>query len=97
MISRGIAEMLRFGTVYNARPETFYGLSGMGDLILTTTGKMSRNKQFGIEIAKGRDPQEIINSQRSVVEGYKTTKAVFRLGQRDQIRASILWGLQSFI
>ena len=39
MISRGIAEMLRFGTVYNARPETFYGLSGMGDLILTTTGK----------------------------------------------------------
>lgn len=93
MISRGIAEMLRFGTVYNARPETFYGLSGMGDLILTTTGKMSRNKQFGIEIAKGRDPQEIINSQRSVVEGYKTTKAVFRLGQRDQIRASIFYGV----
>ena len=93
MISRGIAEMLRFGTVYNARPETFYGLSGMGDLILTTTGKMSRNKQFGIEISKGRDPQEIINSQRSVVEGYKTTKAAFKLSQRDQIRASIFNGV----
>ena len=54
---------------------------------------MSRNKQFGIEIAKGRNPQEIINSQRSVVEGYKTTKAVFKLSQRDQIRASIFNGV----
>ena len=44
MITRGIAEMLRFGKVLNARPETFYGLSGMGDLILTTTGDLSRNK-----------------------------------------------------
>ena len=44
MITRGITEMLRFGKVFNARPETFYGLSGMGDLILTTTGELSRNK-----------------------------------------------------
>jgi glycerol-3-phosphate dehydrogenase len=50
MITRGIVEMLRFGKVFNARPETFYGLSGMGDLILTTTGELSRNKQFGIQI-----------------------------------------------
>ena len=93
MITRGIVEMLRFGKVYNARPETFYGLSGMGDLILTTTGGLSRNKQFGLEIAKGRKPIEIINSQRTVVEGYKTTKAAHLLSEKYEIRARIFNGL----
>ena len=89
MITRGIAEMLRFGKVFNARPETFYGLSGMGDLILTTTGELSRNKTFGFEIAKGRKAGEIIDSSRSVVEGYKTTRAVFDLSQKYEVRARI--------
>lgn len=89
LITRAIAEMLRFGQVYNARPETFYGLSGMGDLILTTTGGLSRNKQFGMEIAKGRSPEEIISSQRTVVEGYKTTKAVHRLAEKYEVRSRI--------
>ena len=93
MITRGIVEMLRFGKVYNARPETFYGLSGMGDLILTTTGGLSRNKQFGLEIAKGRKPIEIINSQRTVVEGYNTTKAAHLLSEKYEIRARIFNGL----
>ncbi len=93
MITRGIVEMLRFGRVFNARPETFYGLSGMGDLILTTTGGLSRNKTFGHEIAKGRKPLEIINSQRTVVEGYKTTKAAHLLSQKYEIKARIFNGL----
>lgn len=93
MITRGIAEMNRFGKVYNARPETFYGLSGMGDLILTTTGELSRNKQFGLEIAKGRRPEEIINSQRSVVEGYKTARAAHLVSEKYDIRANIFNGL----
>ncbi|MFX3675455.1 MAG: NAD(P)H-dependent glycerol-3-phosphate dehydrogenase [bacterium] len=93
MITRGIAEMLRFGKVFNARPETFYGLSGMGDLILTTTGELSRNKTFGIEIAKGRKAKEIIASQRSVVEGYKTTMAVHLLSQKYDVRARIFGGV----
>jgi glycerol-3-phosphate dehydrogenase (NAD(P)+) len=93
MITRGIAEMLRFGAVYNARSETFYGLSGMGDLILTTTGDLSRNKSFGLEIAKGRSPEEIIRTQRTVVEGYKTTKAVHLILTRDDIRAPIFEGV----
>ncbi|AYF45138.1 MULTISPECIES: NAD(P)H-dependent glycerol-3-phosphate dehydrogenase [Halobacteriovorax] len=93
MITRGIVEMLRFGKVFNARPETFYGLSGMGDLILTTTGGLSRNKTFGLEIAKGRKPLDIINSQRTVVEGYKTTKAAFLLAEKYDIRARIFKGL----
>lgn len=93
MITRGIAEMLRYGKVFNARPETFYGLSGMGDLILTTTGDLSRNKTFGMELAKGRNAQEIISSQRSVVEGYKTTLAAHRLSELYEIRARIFNGL----
>lgn len=93
LITRGIAEMLRFGAVYNARPETFYGLSGMGDLILTTTGELSRNKTFGLEIAKGRKPSEIIESQRTIVEGYKTAKAVHFISNRYDIRAQIFNGV----
>lgn len=93
MITRGIVEMLRFGVVFNARPETFYGLSGMGDLILTTTGGLSRNLQFGHEIAKGRKAIEIINSQRSVVEGYKTTLAAKKLADKYQIRTTIFSGM----
>lgn len=93
MITRGIVEMLRFGQVFNARPETFYGLSGMGDLILTTTGGLSRNKTFGIEIAKGKKPQDIIAAQRTVVEGYKTTKAAYLLAKKYEIRARITNGL----
>lgn len=93
MITRGIAEMLRFGLVFNARPETFYGLSGMGDLILTTTGDLSRNRSFGLEIAKGRRPEEIIKSQRNVVEGYKTTKAAYLLSEKYDIKARIFKGV----
>ncbi len=94
MITRGINEMLRFGKVYNARPETFYSFAGMGDLILTTTSSLSRNKTFGVEIAKsGKTPEEIINSQRSVVEGYKTTKAAYNLAKKYKIRAPLFEGM----
>jgi len=97
MITRGIAEMLRFGKVFNARPETFYGLSGMGDLILTTTGDLSRNKQFGLDIASGKTAEDIINSQRTVVEGYKTAKAAYLLCEKFDIRASIFSGVYSVL
>ena len=97
MITRGIAEMLRFGAVYNARPETFYGLSGMGDLILTTTGDLSRNKLFGMEIAKGRKADEIISSQRFVVEGYKTAKAAHLIAEKFDIRSNIFHGVYNVL
>ncbi len=97
MITRGIAEMLRFGRIFNARPETFYGLSGMGDLILTTTGELSRNKQFGIDIALGKSPEEIIGKRREVVEGYKTAKAVHLLSQQYDVRARIFNGVYSVL
>lgn len=93
MITRGIVEMLRFGVVFNARTETFYGLSGMGDLILTTTGDLSRNKVFGMEIAKGRRPLEIIESKRSVVEGYKTAKSTYYLAKKYGLHCTIFNGV----
>jgi glycerol-3-phosphate dehydrogenase (NAD(P)+) len=97
MITRGIVEMLRFGKVFNARPETFYGFSGMGDLILTTTGDLSRNKVFGLQLAKGRKAEEIIRSQRSVVEGYKTTKAAKLLAEKYNIRTRIFDGVYGIL
>lgn len=93
LITRGIVEMLRFGKVLGARPETFYGFSGMGDLILTTTGELSRNKAFGMELAKGRKAEEIIKSSKSVVEGYKTTKAAHLLAQQENIKTRIFDGI----
>ena len=98
MITRGINEMLRFGKVLNARPETFYSFSGMGDLILTTTSALSRNKTFGLEIAKSHlTPEQIISSQRSVVEGYKTTKAAYNLAQKYKIRAPLFDGIYQIL
>jgi len=93
LITKGISEMLRFGHDLGARTETFYGPSGMGDLILTTTGDLSRNKAFGIEIAKGRSAEEIIAHTKSVVEGYKTTKAAYLLAKKLNIRTRIFEGL----
>lgn len=97
LITRGIVEMLRFGSIFGARPETFYGPSGMGDLILTTTGELSRNKTFGLEIAKGRKAEEIISHTKSVVEGYKTTKAAHFLAQSMNIRTRIFSGIYSVL
>lgn len=97
MITRGITEMLRFGSVFNARPETFYSFSGMGDLILTTTSDLSRNKTFGKEIAKGRKAKDIIRSQRSVVEGYKTAGAVHKIVEKYEIRAPLFEGIYQIL
>jgi len=97
MITRGITEMLRFGKVFNARPETFYSFAGMGDLILTTTSSLSRNKTFGLNIASGKKPLDIINSQRSVVEGYKTTIAAHNLAKKYHIRASLFDGIYQIL
>lgn len=97
MITRGITEMLRFGKVFNARTETFYGFSGMGDLILTTTSDLSRNKTFGKDIAKGRRPAEIIASQRSTVEGYKTALAAHRVAKKYHIKTRLFDGIYQIL
>lgn len=80
-VTRALAEMKRLGRAMGARETTFMGLSGLGDLVLTCTGPLSRNRLFGIELTKGRKAEEIIRSQKAVVEGYYTIDAGYRLSK----------------
>ncbi len=93
LLTQGIEEMLKLGKVFGAQPETFYGLSGMGDLILTTTGGLSRNYSFGIELASGKKAEDILKSSRGVVEGYRTTQSVHHLIKKHNLDCWILSGL----
>jgi glycerol-3-phosphate dehydrogenase (NAD(P)+) len=80
-VTRALAEIKRLGRAMGARETTFMGLSGLGDLVLTCTGPLSRNRLFGIELTKGRKAEEIIRSQKAVVEGYYTIDAGYRLSK----------------
>ena len=82
LITRGLAEMSRLGRAMGANPKTFMGLSGMGDLVLTCTGDLSRNRQVGLHLAKGEKLMDILSRMRMVAEGVKTTQAVHALGQK---------------
>jgi glycerol-3-phosphate dehydrogenase (NAD(P)+) len=82
LITRGLAEMTRMGQAMGASPMTFAGLAGMGDLILTATGALSRNRTLGIELATGRPVEEILRERRTVAEGVGTAKAALELGRR---------------
>ncbi len=82
LITRGLAEMCRLGVAMGARPETFMGLSGMGDLVLTCTGDLSRNRQVGLKLGQGMKLAEIVAGTRTVAEGVKTTSSVYRLAER---------------
>lgn len=76
LMTRGLHEMKRMGTVLGAHPDTFAGLTGMGDLIVTCTSTHSRNRAVGFRIGKGEKLDDIINSMNMVAEGIKTTKSV---------------------
>jgi glycerol-3-phosphate dehydrogenase (NAD(P)+) len=81
-VSRSLAEIKRLGKAMGARETTFMGLSGIGDLILTCYGGLSRNRSFGIELSKGRKAEKIIQGQRQVVEGYYTINASYTLSKK---------------
>ena len=74
--------MSRLGVAMGARERTFMGLSGLGDLVLTSTGDLSRNRQVGKQLGQGKSRVQIETEMRMVAEGVKTTKAVFQLGSR---------------
>jgi glycerol-3-phosphate dehydrogenase (NAD(P)+) len=82
LITRGLAEMTRLGQAMGADPATFAGLAGMGDLILTATGALSRNRSLGWEIGKGRKLEEILSERRTVAEGVNTARAAVQLATR---------------
>lgn len=85
LMTRGLAEMTRLGSTMGARSLTFLGLAGVGDLILTCTGDLSRNRTLGMRIAKGEKASEIIASQKSVAEGYVTVKPAVELAARQGV------------
>ena len=82
LITRGLHEMRRVANVYNANPQTLYGLSGMGDLVLTATGDLSRNRRFGILFGRGKSVEEALKEVGQVVEGIETVRAVKKLQEK---------------
>jgi glycerol-3-phosphate dehydrogenase (NAD(P)+) len=82
LITRGLAEMTRLGVALGANPLTFLGMAGVGDLILTCTGELSRNRTLGKQIAAGVDPQQYLASKKSVAEGYYTAAAAHALSKK---------------
>jgi glycerol-3-phosphate dehydrogenase (NAD(P)+) len=82
LITRGLAEMTRLGVALQAKPATFAGLAGMGDLVLTCTGDLSRNRSVGIKLGKGRQLADILQEMVMVAEGVKTTESTHQLAQR---------------
>jgi glycerol-3-phosphate dehydrogenase (NAD(P)+) len=89
LITRGLAEITRLACVEGARPETLAGLSGLGDLVLTCTGDLSRNRQVGIELGRGRSIDDILSGMRMVAEGVRTTHAAVSLAARCGIELPI--------
>jgi glycerol-3-phosphate dehydrogenase (NAD(P)+) len=82
LINRGLVEMARLGAAKGAHAETFAGLAGMGDLVLTCTGDMSRNRSVGVELGRGRKLAAILAGMHMVAEGVKTTLSAYQLAQK---------------
>jgi glycerol-3-phosphate dehydrogenase (NAD(P)+) len=82
LITRGLAEITRLGVAMGADPLTFAGLAGMGDLVLTCTGDLSRNRTVGLKIGKGMSLKEITGTMNTVAEGIKTTRSAYHLSRK---------------
>jgi glycerol-3-phosphate dehydrogenase (NAD(P)+) len=89
LITRGLAEMTRLACACGGKRETLAGLAGMGDLVLTCTGELSRNRTVGVELGKGRPLADILNSMRMVAEGIKTTRATVALAAKYHVEMPI--------
>jgi glycerol-3-phosphate dehydrogenase (NAD(P)+) len=82
LITRGLAEITRLAVAMGGKPQTLAGLAGLGDLVLTCSGNLSRNRQVGLELANGRKLSDILGSMRMVAEGVETCGAAVELGQK---------------
>lgn len=90
LITRGLAELTRLGTAIGAVPQTFAGLAGVGDLVLTCTGGLSRNRSVGLEIGRGRALPEVLAGRDTVAEGIVTTESAHDLAQREGVSMPIV-------
>lgn len=89
LLTRGLHEITRLGLAFGGDPRTFAGLAGMGDLVLTCTGGLSRNRRLGIELAAGKNREEIAGSTPMVAEGLRNSLAVARLAARKNVEMPI--------
>lgn len=89
IMTRGVAEISRLGLAMGARPETFAGLSGMGDLIVTCMSKHSRNRFVGEQIGKGKKLKQVLKSMEQVAEGVETTRSANQLAEKNKIETPI--------
>ena len=89
LITRGLAEMTRLACAFGARPETMTGLAGLGDLVLTCTGGLSRNRRVGEELGRGRSLGEVLAGMSEVAEGVRTARAVKLLADRSGVEMPI--------
>lgn len=89
LITRGLAEMTRLAVAMGGRAQTMAGLAGLGDLVLTCNGELSRNRTVGVELAHGRKLDEIVGSMKMVAEGIKTTNAAVDLAKRYDVEMPI--------
>jgi len=97
MLTRALSEMVRVGVALGARSETFYGLSGFGDLVATCYGEWSRNHEFGRRIGEGHRAVDLIANRKTVVEGYRTAEAFAGLCDERQLDAPILREVHSIL
>jgi len=97
LVVRGVSELIRFGMVLGGKKETFYGLSGMGDLIATSFSKLSRNRWAGEEIGKGKSKEEIEELTNQVVEGLYTVKSVYSLKETLNIDMPITTAIYNIV
>jgi glycerol-3-phosphate dehydrogenase (NAD(P)+) len=89
LVTRGLAELTRLACAAGGRRETLAGLSGLGDLVLTCTGQLSRNRHVGVELARGRPLSEILAGMKMIAEGVRTTGAALALGERYHVELPI--------
>ena len=97
LLTRSLGEMVRLGEQLGGRRETFYGLSGFGDLVATCTGEWSRNRTFGERIGRGEDAAAILREQKSVVEGYRATESLYGACGGDAETAPILCQMHAIL
>jgi glycerol-3-phosphate dehydrogenase (NAD(P)+) len=90
LVTRAIAEMRRLGVACGARAETFSGLSGIGDLMVTCFSKLSRNRQFGERLGRGESVDQILATMTAVAEGYPTARAAHALARRLGVETPII-------
>jgi glycerol-3-phosphate dehydrogenase (NAD(P)+) len=97
LITRGLAEISRLGAALGAHTGTFMGLSGLGDLVLSCTGDLSRNRRVGLALAGGEELEDIVRTLGSVAEGVKTTAAVYSLGREHGIETPVTNAVHSIL